>query len=121
MPVTRPLKCTMPVADADGNVQPVTTNVVDLSGGGLAMSVPKDMVFDKGMEFGDCSIELPEIGTITISIIVRNVFEVELRSGARISRAGCEFVKPSGQALTLIQRYIMKVERERKARESGLI
>jgi c-di-GMP-binding flagellar brake protein YcgR len=121
LPVTRPLKCTMPVVDADGNVQAVTTNVVDLSGGGLAMSVPKGMLFEQGMEFHDCSIELPEIGTISMSIVVRNVFEVELRSGARISRAGCEFIKPNALALTLIQRYIMKVERERKARESGLL
>lgn len=121
MPVTRPLKCTMPATDADGNAQSVTTNVVDLSGGGLAMTVPKGMSFEKGMEFRDCSIELPEIGTITMTLVVRNVFEVELRSGARVSRAGCEFAKPSGAALTLIQRYIMKVERERKARESGLL
>jgi c-di-GMP-binding flagellar brake protein YcgR len=121
MPVTRPLKCTMPVADPDGNVQSVTTNVVDLSGGGLAMTVPKGMTFERDMEFADCNIELPEIGNITMTIAVRNVFEVELRSGAHITRAGCEFVKPSGLSLTLIQRYIMKVERERKARESGLL
>lgn len=121
MPVTRPLKCTMPVTDADGTVQFVATNVVDLSGGGLAMTVPKGMTFERDMEFPDCSIELPEIGNIAMTIVVRNVFEVELRSGAHITRAGCEFVKPNGVALTLIQRYIMKVERERKARESGLL
>lgn len=121
MPVTRPLKCSMPIADAEGNVQSLATNVVDISGGGLAMTVPKETTFESGMEFRDCVIELPEIGAITMTLAVRNVFEVELRSGARITRAGCEFVKPSGLALTLIQRYIMKVERERKARESGLL
>jgi c-di-GMP-binding flagellar brake protein YcgR len=48
------------------------------------------------------------------------VFEITLRSGARIKRAGCEFVKLPGQMSTLVQRYIIKVERERKARESGM-
>ena len=41
--------------------------------------------------------------------------------GAIIKRAGCEFKNLSGPMLTLVQRYIIKVERERKAKERGLI
>jgi c-di-GMP-binding flagellar brake protein YcgR len=52
--------------------------------------------------------------------MVRSVFEMTTRSGSKSQRAGCEFVKLPGPMLTLIQRYIIKVERERKARESGM-
>ncbi len=121
MPITRPLKCSMPRADEEGNVSFVEMNMVDISGGGLALTVPKGATLEVGAEFPDCSIELPEVGTIKVTLAVRNVFEVELRSGARVTRAGCSFVKPHGATLALIQRYIMKVERERKARESGLL
>ena len=37
-----------------------------------------------------------------------------------MKRAGCEFCNLSGPMATLIQRYIIKVERERKARDSGI-
>jgi c-di-GMP-binding flagellar brake protein YcgR len=122
MPITRPLKCTIPFpAPAEGSPEAIDVNVVDISGGGLALSVPKGVSFESGQELADCRIELPEIGTITVAMTVRNVFEVELRSGARVTRAGCEFIKPGGATMALIQRYIMKVERERKARESGLL
>jgi hypothetical protein len=72
------------------------------------------------MEFPNCRIELPEVGFVTATVKIRSVFEITLRSGARIKRAGCEFVKLPGPMSTLVQRYIIKVERERKARESGM-
>lgn len=119
MPITRPLKCKMPVA-LDGGEQTIELNVVDISGGGLAIALPDGFDFQAGQEFAGCRIELPEVGTITATIVVRNQFDITLRSGGRVRRAGCEFVKLPGPMATLVQRYIIKVERERKARESGM-
>lgn len=121
MPITRPLKCQIPIAEADGNnTFVIDMNVVDISGGGLALALPEGIDFAEGKEFPKCRIELPEVGTVTTTLKVRNQFEITLRSGARVRRAGCEFVKLPGAMLTLVQRYIIKVERERKARESGM-
>jgi c-di-GMP-binding flagellar brake protein YcgR len=120
MPITRPLKCAMPTADAAG-AGVIEVNVVDISGGGLAIALPDRVDFEDDQEFANCRIELPEVGTVTATVAIRNQFEITLRSGARVRRAGCEFVKLPGPALTLIQRYIIKVERERKARESGML
>lgn len=120
MPITRPLRCKMPVA-VDGGEQTIEVNVVDISGGGLAIALPEGFDFEAGQEFTRCRIELPEVGTITATIAVRNQFEITLRSGGQVRRAGCEFVKLAGPMLTLVQRYIIKVERERKARESGML
>ena len=121
MPITRPLKCQIPIAEADGeNNFVVDMNVVDISGGGLALALPDGIDFSADKEFKNCRIDLPEVGTITATLKVRNQFEITLRSGGRVRRAGCEFVRLPGPMLTLVQRYIIKVERERKARESGM-
>lgn len=120
-PIVRPLKCTMPIALADGTPHMHEANVYDISGGGMGISAPDEGIpFETGMSFANCRIELPEVGIVTATVKICSVFDVVLRSGARIRRAGCEFVKLPGPMGTLIQRYIIKVERERKARESGM-
>ena len=122
MPIMRPLKCQIPITEAESkNNFILDVNVVDISGGGLAIALPEGVDFDPEREFPNCRIELPEVGTVTATLRVRNQFEITLRSGGRVRRAGCEFIKLPGPMLTLVQRYIIKVERERKARESGMI
>lgn len=120
-PIARPLKCQLPFATTDGKVRRIEVSIIDISGGGLAIMVPPAGIeFRAGMEFPSCRIELPEVGFIVATLQVRNLFEVTLRSGGRVSRAGCQFVDLPGPMLTLVQRYIVKVERERKARQAGL-
>lgn len=121
MPITRPLKCQIPIAESESGKEIIDVNVVDISGGGIAIAVPDGVDFEPEREFAGCRIELPEVGVVTATLKICNQFEVTLRSGSRVRRAGCEFVKLPGPALTLVQRYIIKVERERKARESGMI
>jgi len=119
MPVSRPLNCTIPLPGRSGEA--VSVNLVDISAGGLALVAPPAGVrFEPGDEFPDCRIELPDIGTVMATLKVRSLFELTLRSGNVLKRSGCEFIKLPGPMMTLIQRYIIKVERERKARESGL-
>jgi c-di-GMP-binding flagellar brake protein YcgR len=120
-PIIRPLKCAMPIPLPDGNLHLHEASVFDISGGGMGISAPPEGIpFEAEMQLPNCRIELPEVGFVTATVKIRSVFEITLRSGARIKRAGCEFVKLPGPMGTLIQRYIIKVERERKARESGM-
>lgn len=121
MPITRPLRCKIPIEAEGGGECVIDVNVVDISGGGVAIAVPEGVSFEDGQEFRNCRLELPEVGVVTTTLAVRNQFEITLRSGGQVRRAGCEFVKLAGPMLTLVQRYIMKVERDRKARESGMI
>ena len=121
-PIAHPLKCLIPVNLADGSRTTVETTVFDISGGGLAvMAPPEGIEFETDHLFEDCRIDLPDVGTVTATLRVRNVFEFTLRNGTRVKRSGCQFEDLPGHMLTLIQRYIIRVERERKARESGLM
>lgn len=120
-PIARPLKCQLSLTAADGGQRKVEASIIDISGGGLAIMVPPVGVeFTAGMEFPSCRVELPEVGFIVATLQVRNLFEVTLRSGGHVSRAGCQFLDLPGPMLTLVQRYIVRVERERKARETGM-
>jgi c-di-GMP-binding flagellar brake protein YcgR len=117
-PIANPLKCLVPVPREDGSQRTVEVNVMDISGGGVAVVVPPEGVpFAPDMRFENCRIDLPEAGTVTATLEVRNVFEVTLRSGTRVRRAGCRFLHLPGPMASMIQRYIIKVERQRKAKE----
>ncbi len=120
-PIMRPLKCAMPISLPDGSIHLHQANVFDISGGGLGLSAPDEQLpFERGMGIPNCRIDLPEVGFVVATLRIKSLFEVVLRSGARMRRAGCEFLNLPGPMGTLIQRYIIKVERERKARESGM-
>ena len=120
-PMAQPLKCRIRVPEADGSSVPIDVHIADISGGGvLLVGLPLNLPLETDMELSGCGIELPEVGSIASSLRLRSLTESVSRSGIRARRAGCEFVNLSGPMARLIQRYIMKIERERKARESGM-
>lgn len=121
LPVTRPLKCQLPLLKKDNTKTVFEASILDISGGGIGIQAPSDDIrFDTDMLLEDAQIELPGIGNITVMLRVRSMYEVILLNGTRSRRAGCQFISPSGQALTLIQRFIIKAERDRKAHDTGL-
>ena len=120
-PVMRPLKCTVPIPLPDGSLKVHEAHVFDISGGGLGIAAPPEGIpFASRMQFPNCRIELPEVGFVTCTLEVRSIFDVTLKSGVHARHAGCGFVNIPGPMLTLVHRYIIKVERERKARQTGM-
>lgn len=119
-PVARPLKCTLVLVLPGGERRTVEAQVVDISGGGIAvMAPPSGFEFAIDQEFESCALDLPDAGLIRARLKVRNVFEVVLRNGARVKRSGCQFMNLPGTMINKIERYIMNMERERKARGAG--
>jgi c-di-GMP-binding flagellar brake protein YcgR len=59
---------------------------------------------------------LPEIGEIVTDVQVRSIVDVTLRSGQPSRRWGCQFVNLPANMQVLLQRYIIRLERERRAR-----
>ncbi len=121
LPVTKPLKCRTLITNTDHSKTHFETTILDISGGGVGLIVPPaDICFQTDMLLDNCQIELPGVGNIQVALRVRSIYEVIMLNGARSKRSGCQFINLSGQALTLVQRFIIKSERDRKARESGL-
>jgi len=115
-PLTRPLVCIIR-PQATPPRPAVEVKIVDISCGGIAVI---DSDTPAGIETGVCfrgsRILLPELGDVTADIMVRSTFEVVFRNGTKHKRAGCEFVGMHERERALIQRYINRLERERKDR-----
>lgn len=121
-PMASPLKCMIPTKRDDNSTQLVETQLLDISGGGIGLMINPNQtpLYKTGTVFAGCKIALPEEGLLVSTLCVRNTFDVTTKNGARYVRAGCEFVDLTGPRLTMIQRYITRIERERKARISGI-
>ncbi|MFC5303304.1 flagellar brake protein [Azospira restricta] len=121
-PVANPVRCKLTVKRPDGATVPMELPLLDISGGGVGLMVKPEFKEDflVGTGFRDCRIELPEEGVLVCNLVVRNAFDVTTKSGNQHLRVGCEYEDLPGTRLTMIQRYITRVERERKARLSGM-
>ncbi len=113
-PANPRIHCVMSVKDENGREQHIDMNLLDISGGGVGVLVPPvGLSFVPDTVFTNVRIALPEQGEISASIKVCNVFTITQRDGTTRTRAGCQFVGLAPQMRSAIQRYIMRVERER--------
>ena len=114
-PVVHPLKCE--IAGPDGKRFELA--LADISLGGVCLvGQPAGFSFEPGMALEDCRIDLPEIGAIRAGLCVRNSYVVTLKNGVTSHRTGCEFVKLGSQQEAMVQRYIIRLERERRAKSA---
>jgi c-di-GMP-binding flagellar brake protein YcgR len=121
LPLMRPLRVSLTMSAKGSAPKKLECNVADVSGGGLGLvGLEPSVPIEVGMELTDVKLDLPEVGLISGRLKVCSVTESANRMGVVTKRAGCEFINLPGPMMTLLQRYIIKVERERKARESGL-
>lgn len=89
-------------------------SVVDISIGGLSLICPeKELRFFPGNIYPNCEINLPEIGTLTATLEVKNTFEIPGRHGKSNRRAGCVFVKPDRETTLPLQRYVSQMQCQR--------
>lgn len=101
-----PLKCIIPPAPAV-SPHPVEITIMDISVGGIALTCRESNVaLQEGKIYPDCRIELPDIGTLVVTIQVRNLFDVTSPSGVITRHAGCEFMQLDGKMSMLLQRYV---------------
>lgn len=121
-PVANPIRCQLNGTREDGSGFSASPALLDISGGGVGLMLEPERADDFKVDarFSDCRISLPEEGALVCNLVVRNAFAVTTKSGNHYLRVGCEYVDLPGTRLTMIQRYITRVERERKARMSGM-
>ena len=121
-PVANPVKLSTTITCADASVLQVELPLMDISGGGVGLiaTTAQAELFKRGDTLSDCKIMLPDEGLLVATICVRNIFEVTTPIDSRFLRLGCEFIELPPARATLVQRYITRVERERKARLNGM-
>lgn len=116
-PITHGPKCSLAISDDKGTEHHIDVTVLDISGGGVAVMVPPE-----GASFAPdsgpykCRLTLPEVGVIETHMLVRSVFRITTATGKPMLRAGCQFVRMPDSQVSMIQRYILRVERERGRR-----
>jgi hypothetical protein len=64
-----------------------------------------------------CSIRLGSIGTLRIDLCVRNSYLITLKNGTHSRRTGCQFLAITPQQEAMVQRYIILLEQQRKAKQ----
>ena len=112
-PVLNPLKCQIPTAGG-GTAETV---VGDISLGGVSlMGEHAGLDLQLGTIYENCRILLPELGVIQTKLMVRNSFPMTLRNGVIIKRTGCAFLELPSPQQAMIQRYIIRLERDRRAK-----
>lgn len=121
-PIANPIKLAATIRRADNSALQVNLPLLDISGGGVGLMVATDQaqLLERGEILNDCKLMLPDEGLLVTSLCVRNMFDVTTRSGTRYVRVGCEYVGLTAARLAMVQRYITRMERERKARLNGL-
>lgn len=121
-PHSHPIHCKLASNNADGVVQTFDLPLADISGGGACLIGPVEIAeqFSRDALFQHCRLEIPGEGVIQVNLRVRKTVEISDRNAHHSLRIGCEFVNLSGARLAFIERYITRIERERKARDSGL-
>ncbi|MBI5330820.1 MAG: flagellar brake protein [Betaproteobacteria bacterium] len=110
--VIHPVKCM--VNTEQGFVE---TTVVDISVGGLGvLAFGEGPRFQAGDIYHGCRIALPKAGEYAVSLEVCSTYELTLKNGNLSHRAGCRFIDLPPSVETEIQRYIIRMERERRTR-----
>lgn len=120
-PRLSPLRCQLALRSEHG-IRVFDLPLFDISGGGLALigDVALAEQFSLGELFTECRLEIPGESVLTVNLRVREVLKIETVNGDHQLRLGCEFIGLPGTRLAMIERYITKLERERKAKETGL-
>ena len=112
IPAFAQIECTIP--DPSGGTSTVLP-IHDISLGGLSVVADKQFEKSRVMEkFHHCSIELKDFGTVISDLEVRTSIQVTQRSGPT-TRLGCKFIELSPTMQTSVQRYMVSVEKERRA------
>jgi len=116
IPLDRLIDCNLPL---DGGIYHL--ELVDISCGGVAMMDDRHLLSTApGETYKKCSIDLGDYGQVETGLVVRNFQDISFPNGKSNRRLGCQFIDTPPSMMTIVQRYIMHLERERNARLSAM-
>ncbi len=123
IPRTSPILVTVPPPGTTEKplVQPIIVPMLNISMGGVALIDELDVIDDTlGVTYENCVLALPG-GSVTVSLGISNVAHVKLTNGKTVRHIGCRFINLSNAAEAVIQRFILKLERDQNAKMTGFL
>lgn len=115
-PLSRPAHCLVPYGDDRRQYEKL--RLLDISVGGVAvLAYPEKFELSPGARIDDCFLDLPGIGSVGVSLELRHTEPLPRDDAAR--SAGCQFIDITPLARTLIQRYVNKLDAERRKLEAA--
>ena len=113
-PMGTPVKCRL---SADDNTTDaiVELHLSDISCGGISVQAPPALFTPELGACYACTLLLPDTSGLRVQVQARNAHMVTLRNGKIVQRSGFAYVKPAASTLAGIQRYILRLERQRRA------
>jgi c-di-GMP-binding flagellar brake protein YcgR len=91
----------------------------DISLGGVGIHSTEALSFEAMEQLENCWIDLHDSGMLAVTLEVRYVMSSESRTGKPVFHMGCRFLKLSPMNETLIQRFMARIEAERRALSAG--
>jgi len=111
LPASKPYLCRIRRGTANEEVLPIN----DISVGGIGILVAEQLFYQPFELLENCWIDLREYGMLVVTLDVRYVLAKESRTGKTLWRMGCRFVNLPPLYDTLIQRFMVHIEVERRA------
>jgi len=99
--------------------EPLSLRVVDISGGGLAVTLPLESPLFALQRLYEAELALPDGPQLQVGLIACNMREQRLPNGTEVRRVGLRFDRMPRGADSAIQRYIFRIDRQRSARKNG--
>lgn len=125
-PMVKPLMCSLHVAveanrggggegEGEAQAKEYQAQILDISIGGVCLQQPVGLLLRAGQVLKGCGMLIPDSGMLRFDLGVRHVFDVENRLGKLSRRAGCEFVSLSAVGQQAVQKFMSKLERDRRS------
>lgn len=115
-PVAEPLHCRVRETAGNSHADERIYRVYDLSTNGLALALAVgEREPEPGTLLEQCRLDLPGAGVLHAGLKVVDVREQKIRAGTR-KVIGCRFVGLPGPEATVLQRYLINLQRDRRAR-----
>ena len=120
VPLAHEVSCVLTAEDLARKPTQVSTRVIDIGGGGVAVTLTPDAAeLVIGSTLPECRLRLPDGDPIELSLEVRNITRQTQRNGVETLRVGMRYAALPRTAEARIQRYIFNTERELNAKERG--
>ena len=115
LPSAKPYTCRIRRGKPDEILLPMH----DLSIGGIGIHAQQELDYSPLEKLENCWLDLGDSGMLQVTLEVRYLRPLESRSGKPLWHLGCRFVDLPPAAETQIQRFMARIEAERRALSGG--